>query len=104
LSVSAEELLIDKSQLLKLTAPELTVFVRGRRALGANFGGSKNGVFTSSLGELTNDFFLNLLDMKTPWKAIGKGKEVHLGSDRATGEPKRTAPRADLEFDSNSEL
>lgn len=103
-SVSTEELLIDKAQLLTLTAPELTVLVGGMRALSTNFDGSKNGVFTSRPGQLSNDFFVNLLDMNTAWKAMGEDKEVYLGSDRTTGQPKWTATRADLVFGSNSEL
>ncbi|MCE7060302.1 catalase/peroxidase HPI [Dyadobacter sp. CY343] len=104
LTVSTEELLIDKAQLLTLTAPELTVLVGGMRALNANFDGSKNGVFTSRPGALTNDFFVNLLDMNTAWKAMGDDKEVYLGTDRASGQPKWTATRADLVFGSNAEL
>jgi catalase-peroxidase len=103
-SVSTEELLIDKAQLLTLSAPELTVLVGGMRALSTNFDGSKHGVFTSRPGQLTNDFFANLLDMNTAWKAMGDDKEVYLGSDRSTGQPKWTATRADLVFGSNSEL
>lgn len=103
-TVSTEALLIDKAQLLTLTAPELTVLVGGMRVLDTNFDGSKNGVFTSRPGQLTNDFFINLLDMGTAWKAFSEDKEVYLGSDRATGQPKWTASRADLVFGSNSEL
>ncbi len=102
--VSTEELLIDKAQLLTLTAPELTVLVGGMRVLNANYDGSKHGVFTQRPGELTNDFFVNLLDMNTAWKAMSDDKELYLGSDRATGQPKWTATRADLVFGSNSEL
>ncbi|WP_255727581.1 catalase/peroxidase HPI [Dyadobacter sp. CY347] len=102
--VSTEELLIDKAQLLTLTAPELTVLVGGLRALSINFDGSKHGVFTEHPGKLTNDFFVNLLDMNTSWKAMGEDKELYLGSDRSTGQPKWTATRADLVFGSNSEL
>ncbi|WP_439559465.1 catalase/peroxidase HPI [Dyadobacter sp.] len=102
--VATEELLIDKAQLLTLSAPELTVLVGGMRALGANFDGSKNGVFTSRPGVLTNDFFVNLLDMRTAWKAMGEDRETYLGTDRASGQPKWTATRADLVFGSNSEL
>jgi catalase-peroxidase len=104
LNLATEELLIDKAQLLTLTAPELTVLVGGMRALDTNFDGSKNGVLTSRPGQLTNDFFVNLLDMRTAWKAIGEDGELYLGSDRATGQPKWTASRADLVFGSNSEL
>jgi catalase-peroxidase len=103
-TVSTEELLVDKAQLLTLTAPELTVLVGGMRALNTNFDGSKNGVFTTRPGQLTNDFFVNLLDMNTAWKAIGEDKETYLGTDRVTGQPKWTASRADLVFGSNSEL
>ena len=102
--VSTEELLIDKAQLLTLSAPELAVLVGGLRALGANYDGSKHGVFTTRPGQLTNDFFVNLLDMNTSWKAMDDSKELYLGSDRATGQPKWTATRADLVFGSNSEL
>ena len=103
-SVSTEELLVDKAQLLTLTGPELTVLVGGMRVLDTNFDGSKNGVFTSRPGQLTNDFFVNLLDMNTAWKAVSDDKALYLGSDRATGQPKWTATRADLLFGSNSEL
>ncbi|WP_285055778.1 catalase/peroxidase HPI [Pedobacter ginsengisoli] len=102
--VSTEELLIDKAQLLTLTAPELTVLVGGMRVLDTNFDGSKHGVFTSNTGKLTNDFFVNLLDMSTAWKAVSQDRELYEGSDRATGEIKWTATRADLVFGSNSEL
>ena len=101
---STEELLIDKAQLLTLTAPELTVLVGGLRALNTNFDGSKHGVFTATPGKLTNDFFFNLLDMSTAWKATGEDKELYAGTDRATGKAKWTATRADLVFGSNSEL
>lgn len=103
-TVSTESLLIDKAQLLTLTAPELTVLVGGMRALDTNFDGSKHGVFTSRPGVLTNDFFVNLLDMGTQWKAMSDDKEVYMGIDRKTGQPKWTATRADLVFGSNSEL
>lgn len=103
-SVSSEAMLIDKAQLLTLTGPELVVLVGGMRVLDANFDGSKNGVFTSRPGQLTNDFFVNLLDMSTAWKAFSEDKEVYLGTDRATGQPKWTATRADLVFGSNAEL
>ncbi|MFC5412403.1 catalase/peroxidase HPI [Larkinella bovis] len=104
LPVSTEELLIDKAQLLTLTAPELTVLVGGMRVLDTNFDGSKHGVFTQRPGKLTNDFFVNLLDMNTAWKAMGEDRELYLGTDRPTGQPKWTATRADLVFGSNSEL
>jgi catalase-peroxidase len=103
-SVSTEELLIDKAHLLNLTAPELTVLVGGMRVLGTNFDGSKHGVFTSRPGVLTNDFFVNLLDMDTAWKATGPDKQLYEGSDRTTGQAKWTGTRADLVFGSNSEL
>ncbi|BAP33182.1 catalase/peroxidase HPI [Chryseobacterium sp. StRB126] len=103
-TVSTESLLIDKAQLLTLTAPELTVLVGGMRALDTNFDGSKHGVFTNRPGVLTNDIFVNLLDMGTQWKAMSDDKETYMGTDRKTGQPKWTATRADLVFGSNSEL
>jgi catalase-peroxidase len=103
-TVTTEELLIDKAQLLTLTGPELTVLLGGMRVLDTNFDGSKNGVFTSRPGQLTNDFFINLLDMRTAWKAISDQKDLYLGSDRTTGQPKWTATRADLVLGSNAEL
>lgn len=103
-AVSTEELLIDKAHLLTLTAPELTVLLGGLRVLNINFDGSKHGVFTSHEGVLSNDFFVNLLDMGTSWKATGSDKELYEGSDRATGAVKWTATRADLVLGSNSEL
>ncbi|MBL3548121.1 catalase/peroxidase HPI [Chryseobacterium sp. KMC2] len=103
-SVSTESLFIDKAQLLTLTAPELTVLVGGMRALDTNFDGSKHGVFTTRPGVLTNDFFVNLLDMGTQWKSMSEDKELYIGTDRSTGQPKWTATRADLVFGSNSEL
>jgi catalase-peroxidase len=102
-SVSAEELLLDKAQLLTLTAPEMTVLVGGMRVLGANYGQSPHGMFTKRPGTLTNDFFVNLLDMGTTWNATSDS-EVFEGRDRATGEPKWTATRVDLIFGSNSQL
>jgi catalase-peroxidase len=102
--ISTEELLIDKAQLLTLTAPELTVLVGGMRVLNANYDGSKHGVFTQRTEQLTNDFFVNLLDMNTSWKAMGDDRELYLGTDRKTGQPKWTATRADLVFGSNAEL
>lgn len=102
--VSTEELLIDKAQLLTLTAPELTVLVGGLRVLNMNFDGSRHGVFTSQTGVLTNDFFVNLLDMSTAWKAVSTDRELYEGRDRATGAIKWTGTRADLVFGSNSEL
>lgn len=104
LSVSTEELLIDKAQLLSLTAPEMTVLIGGLRVLDANYDGSAHGVFTQNKGKLTNDFFVNLLDMNTEWKAIDEHKEIFEGKDRKSGAPKYTATRADLIFGSNSEL
>lgn len=103
-SFTTEELLIDKAQLLTLTAPELTVLVGGMRALNANFDGSKHGILTQQPEKLTNDFFVNLLDMSTQWKAADDHKEVYNGVDRKTGELKWTATRADLVFGSNAEL
>ncbi|SDZ90162.1 catalase/peroxidase HPI [Pedobacter hartonius] len=102
--VSTEELLIDRAHLLTLTAPQLTVLVGGLRVLNTNFDGSQNGIFSSRPGVLTNDFFVNLLDMGTKWKEVSGDKEVYLGSDRATGNVKWTGSRADLVFGSNSEL
>ena len=102
-TVPTESLLIDKAQQLTLTAPEMTVLVGGMRAMNANFDGSRTGVFTDKPGSLTNDFFVNLLDMGTVWKA-DETQEIFEGTDRATGEKKWTATRADLIFGSNSEL
>ena len=103
-TVSAEELLVDKAQLLTLTAPEMTVLVGGMRVLNANVGQSKQGVFTDRPETLTNDFFVNLLDMGTTWKATSDAKEAFEGRDRATGKVKWTATRVDLIFGSNSQL
>ncbi|MGV1013694.1 MAG: catalase/peroxidase HPI [Methyloceanibacter sp.] len=103
-AVPAEALLVDKAQLLTLTAPEMTVLVGGLRALDANFGKSQYGVFTHRPETLSNDFFVNLLDMNTVWKATTPDEEVFEGSDRATGEPKWTGTRVDLVFGSNSQL
>jgi catalase-peroxidase len=100
----AEDLLVDRAQLLTLTAPEMTVLVGGLRVLGANFRGSKDGVFTDKPGTLTNDFFVNLLDMATEWKASSTSEGSFEGLDRATGEIKWTATRIDLIFGSNSQL
>jgi catalase-peroxidase len=99
-----EEMLLDKAQLMTLTAPEMTVLVGGMRVLNTNFDGSKHGVFTNNPGKLTNDFFVNLLDLRTSWKATDEHGEVFQGSDRATGAAKWTGTRADLIFGSNSEL
>jgi catalase-peroxidase len=103
-SVSAEEMLLDLAQLLTLTAPEMTVLIGGMRVLNANFGQSPHGVFTKRPEVLTNDFFLNLLDMRTTWKAIAEEANVFEGRDRSTGELKWTATRVDLIFGSNSQL
>jgi catalase-peroxidase len=103
-SVPAEELLVDKAQLLTLTAPEMTVLIGGMRVLNTNFGGTRHGVFTKKPEALTNDFFVNLLDMGTEWKAISDAKDVFEGRDRATSELKWTATRVDLIFGSNSQL
>jgi catalase-peroxidase len=103
-AAAAEEMLIDKAQLLTLTAPEMTVLVGGMRALNANFGQSQHGVFTKRPGTLTNDFFVNLLDMGTTWKAVSKAEDVFEGRDRATGALKWTGTRVDLVFGSNSQL
>jgi len=99
-----EELLIDKAQLLNLTAKEMTVLVGGLRALDTNYDGSKHGILTNQPGFLSNDFFVNLLDLRTTWKATTDKGELFVGSNRITGEPKWTATRADLIFGSNSEL
>ncbi len=103
-AVSAEELLVDKAQLLTLTAPEMTVLVGGLRVLNANFGSSQHGVFTKRPEALTNDFFVNLLDMGTVWKATSEDDDVFEGHDRATGALKWTGTRVDLIFGSNSQL
>ena len=103
-TVSAEELLIDKAQLLSLTAPEMTVLVGGLRVLGANVDGAKHGVFTAKPGVLSTDFFVNLLDMGTEWKATTPAQDVFEGRDRKTGEVKWTGTRVDLVFGSNSQL
>jgi catalase-peroxidase len=103
-SVSAEELLVDRAQLLTLTAPEMTVLVGGMRALSTNVGGTKHGVFTKRPEALTNDFFVNLLDMGTEWKAVADAKDVFEGRDRATGALKWSGTRVDLVFGSNSQL
>jgi catalase-peroxidase len=101
-SVSPEELLIDKAQLLGLTAPEMTALIGGMRVLGTNYGGTQHGVFTDRVGQLTNDFFVNLLDMGVAWKPTGEN--VYEGRDRKTGDVVRTATRVDLVFGSNSVL
>ena len=96
--------MIDKANLLTLTAPELTVLIGGMRVLNTNTDNSAHGVFTSRPGQLTNDFFVNLLDMATEWKPLDTDKELFEGRDRMTGKPKWTGTRADLVFGSNSEL
>jgi catalase-peroxidase len=103
-TVSAEELLVDKAQLLTLTAPEMTVLVGGLRVLGANHGQSRHGVFTDRPGTLSNDFFVNLLDMDTAWQATADTPDVFEGRDRKSGKVKWTATRVDLVFGSNSQL
>jgi catalase-peroxidase len=103
-SVPAEELLLDKAQLLTLTAPEMTVLVGGLRALSANVGQSAHGVFTQRPGTLTNDFFVNLVDMGTEWTPVSEAADLFEGRDRATGALKWTATRVDLVFGSNSQL
>ena len=103
-AVSAEELLVDRAQLLTLTAPEMTVLVGGMRVLNANFGQSQHGVFTKRPETLTNDFFVNLLDMRTTWKATAEDEDVFEGRDRVSGERKWTGTRVDLIFGSNSQL
>jgi catalase-peroxidase len=102
--VSAEELLVDRAQLLTLTAPEMTVLIGGLRVLNANYGQNQHGVFTKRPGTLTNDFFVNLLDMNTVWKATAEDQDVFEGRDCTTGELKWTGTRVDLIFGSNSEL
>jgi catalase-peroxidase len=103
-AASAEELLVDKAQLLTLTAPEMTVLVGGMRVLDTNFGQTKNGVFTKRPGALTNDFFTNLLDMGTEWRAVSDARDLFEGRDRRTSEVRWTGTRVDLIFGSNSQL
>ncbi len=103
-AVPSEELLVDRAQLLRLSAPEMTVLVGGLRVLGANAGGSRHGVFTARPGALTNDFFVNLLDMGTVWKATSEAQELFEGRDRRTGKPRWTATRVDLVFGSHAQL
>lgn len=103
-TLTTEELLIDKAQLLTLTVPEMTVLVGGMRAMGANYDGSSTGVFTDNPGSLTNDFFVNLLNMDTKWKANEEFKSTFTAYNRKSGKEKWTATRADLIFGSNSEL
>jgi len=102
--IPAEELLVDRANLMTLTAPEMTVLIGGMRALDANFGHSKNGVFTKRPETLTNDFFVNLLDMNTKWQKSAASEGVLEGRDRASGEPKWTGTVVDLVFGSNSQL
>ena len=101
--MSAEELLVDRAQLLNLTAPQMTALIGGLRVLNTNFGQSKHGVFTERPGTLTNDFFVNLLDMKTQWQPSSTDG-VYEGRDRATNQVKWTGTRVDLVFGSNSQL
>jgi catalase-peroxidase len=103
-TVPAEEMLVDRAQLLTLSAPEMTVLVGGLRVLGANAGGSAHGVFTTRVGSLTNDFFVNLLDMGTVWKPTSEAGETFEGRDRSTGALRWTGTRVDLVFGSNSQL
>jgi catalase-peroxidase len=103
-TVSAEELLIDKAQLLTLTAPEMTVLMGGLRVLKTHFGKAQHGVFTKRPEALTNDFFVNLLDMRTEWKPVSQDADVFEGRDRKTGALKWTGTRVDLVFGSNSQL
>ena len=103
-AVSAEEMLVDRAQLLTLTAPEMTLLIGGMRVLNANFGQSQQGVFTKRPETLSNDFFVNLLDMGTTWKASSEDEDVFEGRDRATGELKWTGTRVDLIFGSDSQL
>ena len=100
----AEEMLIDKAQLMNLTGPEMTVLIGGMRVLGANYDNSKHGVFTKKVGKLSNDFFVNLLDMDTEWKEVSPKEDLFEGKDRKTGKVKWTATRSDLIFGSNSQL
>ena len=103
-TVSAEEMLVDRAQLMKLTAPEMTVLVGGMRVLNTNFDNSKHGVFTKKPETLTNDFFTNLLDMNTKWEEVSKKEDLFEGRDRKTNKVKWTGTRADLIFGSNSQL
>jgi catalase-peroxidase len=103
-SLSAEEMLVDRANLMKLTAPEMTVLVGGMRVLNTNFDNSNHGVFTKKPGKLTNDFFVNLLDMNTTWKETSKKEDLFEGRDRKTGKVKWKGTRADLIFGSNSQL
>ena len=104
LNVAGEDLLVDKANLMTLTIPEMTVLVGGLRVLGANYDGSKNGVFTENVGALTNDFFTNVLDFATTWSATSQDDKEFEGKDRRTGDVLWTGTRADLIFGSNTEL
>ncbi|MGB5926794.1 MAG: peroxidase family protein, partial [Cyclobacteriaceae bacterium] len=104
ISASPEERMVDRAQLMTLTPPEMTVLLGGMRVLGTNYDGSKHGVFTDKVGTLSNDFFVNLLDFNTTWKATSDAQDVFEGRDRKTGQVKYTGTRADLIFGSNSEL
>ena len=103
-TISVEEMLIDKANLMKLTAPEMTVLIGGMRVLNTNFDSSKNGIFTKKPGLLNNEFFVNLIDMNTTWKEVNDDEELFEGKDRKTGQVKWTGTRADLIFGSNSQL
>jgi catalase-peroxidase len=103
-TIPAEKLLVDRSQLLTLSAPEMTVLIGGMRVLNANFSQSQHGVFTSRLETLSNDFFVNLLDLGTTWKATSAAEDLFEGRDRTTGALKWTGTRTDLVFGSNSQL
>ena len=103
-TVSAEEMLIDRAHLLSLTAPEMTILIGGLRAININHDNSKNGVFTDTPGSLTNDYFINLLDMGTTWKAISKAEDAFEGRNRKTDDLKWIGTRVDLIFGSNTEL
>ena len=103
-NVSAEEKLVDKAQLMGLTAPEMTALVGGMRVLNTNYDGSKHGIFTNRPGSLTNDYFVNLLDMNTTWKEENKSEQTFVGKDRKTQKIKWKATRVDLIFGSNSQL
>ena len=102
--VAIEEMMVDRAQLLTLTVPEMTVLLGGMRVLGTNFDASKNGIFTNNLGTLSNDFFVNLIDLSTEWKASSLSEGVYEGTDRATGDVKWTGTAVDLVFGSNSQL
>jgi catalase-peroxidase len=102
--VTTEQLLLEKAALLNLSAPEMTVLIGGMRTLGANYGGTKHGMFTSKRGVLSNEWFTNLLDMGTEWSPIDKSEETFVGRTRKTGKDRFTATRADLVFGSNSQL